>query len=778
MKNIIAQAKSQRVEDEAYVEFVNSLFSDTRGLLVGGILQAATISFFLLATNIYYFGIFIAGAVIFALWRMRLGQLYQVAFEEIKACPITVQVAVAKNWENKYVVPSALTAINVGLFCYFGFQTAETGASLGAVYCLLFAPIPTIVGRLYGSMRLASFMLFGLFGPIIIGLMVDGSLSHILLALLCLPYIVLVLSMVKAVRSTVISAVEGNAEKIEIGRRFDVALKNMAHGLMMFDDGNRILIANDQARKLFRFPSHLDIVGRDFSVLMRFARRFDALADRNLENLDVAFNALLGRVADRQQVLLDDGRYLELAVSERSDGGTVLTFEDISDRVQSARKIERMAQYDSLTNLPNRRYFETLISEIADNANEDDYCALLVVDVDDFKHVNDAVGHAQGDELLRSIAAMLSLKSSGYQHLACRLGGDEFLLFISGIKDPQHMHLTVAGLNHDLCRIHDLKSEQVYVSCSIGYVTMKANEFNQDDAIVRADLALYAAKADGKGTWREFEKIMDDHYQRRQRIKNHLAKAVQSDGLTILYQPLVDAQSGRLVSCEALSRWHDSEYGNVSPAEYIPLAEEMGIVTQISGQMLRKASTECAKWPDNVSVSVNLSPVDFRTGEIVSVIKDALAVSNLPAHRLEIEITETAVISNEREMISKLRAIRDLGVRIALDDFGTGQSSLSYLHRLPLHKVKIDRSFVVGIDTGETPIALLHGVTELCRTLGLDVTVEGVETEKQLSLVVSEGKVDRIQGYVYGPPLPASGIRTLSKMSRLPTKKAKEYAVA
>ncbi|WP_018689107.1 putative bifunctional diguanylate cyclase/phosphodiesterase [Ahrensia kielensis] len=778
MRNILVQAKSQRIEDEAYVEFVNSLFGDTRGLLVGGLLQATTIFFFLLTTGVYYFSIFIVGAIGFALWRARLGQLYQVAYDEVKSRPISVQLAMTRQWEHKYVVPGTLTAINIGLFCYFGFQAAEGGVSIGAVYCLLFAPVPTIVGRLYGSMKLASFMLFGLFGPIILGFMVDGSLLHILLALLCLPYIVLVLSMVKAVRGTVVSAVEGNADKIEIGRRFDVALKNMAHGLMMFDDNNRILIANEQARKLFDFPDHLDIVGRHFSVLMRFARRFDGLAERNIKNLDIAFNALLGRVADRRQVLLDDGRYLELAVSERSDGGTVLTFEDISDRVQSARKIERMAQYDSLTNLPNRQYFETMIADIAAAAKPDEYCALLVVDVDDFKHVNDAVGHAQGDALLRSIASLLSLKSNSYKHLACRLGGDEFLFFICGVKEPQHMDMTVAALNRDLCRIHDLKSEQVYVSCSIGYVTMKANEYNHDDAIVRADLALYAAKDDGKGTWREFEKIMDDEYQRRQRIKNHLAKAVQADSLSIVYQPLVDAHSGRLVSCEALSRWHDDEYGNVSPAEYIPLAEEMGIVTQISGQMLRKATMECAKWPDNVSVSVNLSPVDFRTGEIVSVIKHALSASKLPAHRLEIEITETAVISNEREMIGKLRAIRDLGVRIALDDFGTGHSSLSYLHRLPLHKVKIDRSFVVGIDTGETPIALLHGVTELCRTLGLDVTVEGVETEEQLALVISEGKVDRIQGYVYGPGLPSSGILTLAKMGRLPTAKSQEYASA
>lgn len=778
MRKMIAQAKSQRIEDEAYVEFVNSLFSDTRGLIMVCALQSATILFFILSSGISYFSIFIIGVLVFSFWRMRLGQLYQVAYEDVKSRPIADQVAMTTEWEHKYVVPSALTAINIGLFCYFGFQTAETGASLGAVYCLLFAPVPTIVGRLYGSMKLASFMLFGLFGPIILGLMVDGGLSHIMLAILCLPYIVLVLSMVKAVRSTVISAVEGNAAKIEIGRRFDVALKNMVHGLMMFDDDNRILIANDQARELFKFPDHLDIIGRHFSVLMRFAKRYDVLAERNIENLDVAFNALLGRVADRQQVLLDDGRYLELAVSERSDGGTVLTFEDISERVQSAKKIERLAQFDSLTNLPNRQHFEEQIRLIAKNCSKDDYCALLVVDVDDFKHVNDAVGHAQGDALLRSIASKLKVKGKGYNYVACRLGGDEFLMFIGGIKDPKHMHLTVARLNRDLCRIHDLQTEQVYVSSSIGYVTMKADEFNHDDAIVRADLALYAAKADGKGTWREFEKIMDDQYQRRQRIKNHLAKAVQADNLSILFQPLVDAASGRLVSCEALSRWYDDEYGNVSPAEYIPLAEEMGIVTQISGQMLRKATTECAKWPDHVSVSVNLSPVDFRTGDIVKVIEDALASANLPAYRLEVEITETAVISNEKEMIGKLRTIRDLGVRIALDDFGTGHSSLSYLHRLPLHKVKIDRSFVVGIDTGETPIALLHGVTDLCRTLGLDVTVEGVETEKQLSLVVSEGKVDRIQGYVYGPALPASGINALSKMTRLPTKTSQLYATA
>jgi EAL domain-containing protein (putative c-di-GMP-specific phosphodiesterase class I) len=261
---------------------------------------------------------------------------------------------------------------------------------------------------------------------------------------------------------------------------------------------------------------------------------------------------------------------------------------------------------------------------------------------------------------------------------------------------------------------------------------------------------------------------MDAEYKRRQLVKNELAKALDNDRLAVRYQPIVDAKSGRIVACEALSRWNHPELGDVSPAEYIPLAEEMGMIGKVSRSVLNRALSDCATWPESVNISVNLSAIDFRRSRLLDEIDSAIANSGVAPQRLEIEVTETAVISNEQDMLGVLQQIRDRGIKISLDDFGTGYSSLSYLHKLPLDKVKIDRSFVEGIESGQTPIALLRGVTNLCKTLGLQVTIEGVSSDDQLNLVLATEGVSRIQGFVLGPALPPSSVLELARHTLLP----------
>ena len=756
-----------RADQEAHLEFVRTLFADSKSLVVGAVLQALIMALVLYETQFLPIWFFIVGVVVTSAWRINIGRRYKKTEQMDSDADISVRRKHAQKLENQYLLPSALSALNVGVFCYSGLQVSQSELALSAVLCLFFTPLPTIVGRLYGSMKLVGFMLVGLFSPVITGYFTYGDIPHFLLGMMCIPYILLVLNMVKNVRSTVMSAVHGNAEKVALGKRFDVALSNMSHGLIMFDNAQHISVINDMALELFGVPKRLAIRGRTFETMLRFTRRYSMMSEQDADSIANALDKLINRQADRQQILLSDGRYFEWVVSSRDTGGLVVTFEDVTERQHASRKIERMAKFDGLTNLPNRQHFEHLIDDIVKAADDDDHCTLIVIDIDDFKYVNDAIGHAQGDTLLRSVAARLDL-GPNTPHIVSRLGGDEFLLFVHGLKNEDVACDVVDDLLHRLSGIHELGAEQVYVSCSIGHCFQRTKDFVRDEVIVRADLALYAAKKGGKSIAVRFEETMNLEYQRRQRLKKQLGKAIEADELSIIYQPLVDAKTGRLISCEALSRWIDTEFGSVSPAEYIPLAEEMGIVQKISHQVLHAATRTCMGWPSHVSVSVNLSPVDFRTGDILATIDSALAKSGLEPHRLEVEITETAVIANEKEMIEKLRAIHARGVNIALDDFGTGHSSLSYLHRLPLNKVKIDRSFVVGIDTGETPIELLRGVTDLCRTLGLDVTVEGVETESQLNLVVNDAHVDRIQGFIFGAGLPASGIDALARIGKLP----------
>ena len=283
--------------------------------------------------------------------------------------------------------------------------------------------------------------------------------------------------------------------------------------------------------------------------------------------------------------------------------------------------------------------------------------------------------------------------------------------------------------------------------------------------IVKADLALYKAKELGKNGWRLFEAAMDAAFRNRQLMKADLRSAVEAKALRVVYQPIVSMETMRIASCEALCRWDHPDLGPFSPAIFIPLAEEMGIIADISTFVLQAACLECAKWPESTSVSVNLSAKDFRNSDVVQKVRDALAMSSLAAHRLEIEVTETALLDDKSSTRELIEQIRELGVRIALDDFGTGYSSLSYLHKLPLDKVKIDRSFLVDMAQNTRSLELLKGIVSLSRPLGLQVTVEGVETFEQLKILALQVKPDLVQGFLFGAALSASGIETMSNVT-------------
>jgi diguanylate cyclase (GGDEF)-like protein len=426
-----------------------------------------------------------------------------------------------------------------------------------------------------------------------------------------------------------------------------------------------------------------------------------------------------------------------------------------------------MARYDALTGLPNRGYFATLIGERLKQKIDIGDCALIMLDIDDFKHVNDTLGHSQGDALLRAVANRLKDFRSR-DVMISRQGGDEFMIFVPDMTPGAAPGRLAETLRSTLTGVYELSGEQVHVTVSIGLAASTRDEFDLTKMMMKADLALYRSKALGKGVWSVFEESMDAEYKRRQRVKNELAKALDKDKLTVRYQPIVDAKTGKIVACEALSRWNHPELGDISPAEYIPLAEEMGMIGKVSRSVLNRALRDCATWPETVNISVNLSAIDFRRSRLLEEIDDALATSGVVPERLEIEVTETAVISNEQDMIGVLEDIRSRGIKISLDDFGTGYSSLSYLHKLPLDKVKIDRSFVEGIESGQTPIALLRGVTSLCKTLGLQVTIEGVSSDDQLNLVLATEGVSRIQGFVLGPALPPSSVLELARHTLLP----------
>lgn len=761
------QITSKAITAEVYTSFVDTFFSDTRSIVAGAVVQAIVVAAAWLDTSATIYLYLATTILATALLRLQQMKAYHVDKSRASHPDIEARVIWATRWEGHYIWLTAVATAQIGLYAFIALQVAPSEYAMVSSTMLVFGTLPSVVGRAYGSDRLAGVIVISLLLPLAAGLILRLDASHTLITILCLPYLLMTRTLVQSVRQSMLDAIIGRRKNEEMAARFDVALNNMSHGLIMFDGDLRVLVANKTAQTLFDTPEHIRMEGRHFEAILRYGRRRNILSARQVDKLRRQLIPMILEGGSAKRFVLNDGRHLEFRSNPRALTGAVLTFEDITERINAEKQMVNMARYDALTGLPNRGYFSTLISERLKLKTGGGTCMLVMLDVDDFKHVNDTLGHAQGDALLRAVANRLK-DFHLRENLISRQGGDEFMVFISEQPDDEAPDEIAELLRSKLTGVYELAGEQVHVTVSIGLAASEPSAFDLTRMMVKADLALYRSKAQGKGVWSVFEESMDAEYKRRQLVKSELAKALDSDSLNVRYQPIVDAKTGKIVACEALSRWHHAELGDISPGEYIPLAEEMGMIGKVSRSVLNRATLDCATWPEEVNISVNLSAIDFRRSRLLEEIDNAIAQSGIAPSRLEIEVTESAVIANEADMLTVLRQIRSRGIKISLDDFGTGYSSLSYLHKLPLDKIKIDRSFVEGIESGQTPIALLRGVANLCRTLGLQVTIEGVSSDAQLNLVLATEGVSRIQGFALGPALPSASILELARITLLP----------
>ncbi len=376
------------------------------------------------------------------------------------------------------------------------------------------------------------------------------------------------------------------------------------------------------------------------------------------------------------------------------------------------------------------------------------------------------MGHLIGDRVLMETAERLTAVL-GESCLVARLGGDEYVVYHWSEADPDEDTQRAKAVIEAFQAPFQISGEVFSVNVSVGLVIAAEADRDLDGLMTKADLALYRAKSGGKNQIQVFHSDMDTDYRYRQRLKADLKLALAEGGLTLAYQPIVDLKSRRVVSCEALARWNHPQFGPIPPSLFIPLAEESGLISEISRWVLAKATADCRKWPDDVSVSVNISARDFRNADVEAMVDAALAASGLAPGRLEVEVTETALIEEKEAATIILDRLADKGCGIALDDFGTGYSSLSYLQALPFTKLKIDRSFVMDVGSNERSLKLLSNVAQLGHDIDLTVTAEGVETEEQLALISAHTKVDHVQGYLFGVPLADAAIAELiSRMAR------------
>jgi diguanylate cyclase (GGDEF)-like protein/PAS domain S-box-containing protein len=439
--------------------------------------------------------------------------------------------------------------------------------------------------------------------------------------------------------------------------------------------------------------------------------------------------------------------------------GYLVAVVDITERRRAEARIAHMAHHDGLTDLPNRELFQERLKQALAGGRPGGRIAVLCVDLDLFKNVNDSFGHPMGDRLLRSVADRLRSQILG-NDLVARLGGDEFAIILTAVGSPNEASDYAARLIKTLSDAYEIDGIELVIGASIGIALSPGDGETSEELMRNADMALYRAKSDGGGVHRFFEREMDQQAQKRRDMELDLRRAFANGEFELHYQPLVDIVADRISGFESLLRWRHPQRGMISPADFIPVAEDIGLIIALGEWVLREACTEAAKWPAAVKVAVNLSPVQFRSRNLVQVVISALAHSGLSPRRLELEITESLFLAETEANLAILHQLRELGVSISMDDFGTGYSSLSYLRSFPFDKIKIDRSFVKDLAERPDCVAIVRAISGLGRSLNITTTAEGVETVGQLDWLRAEG-CSEVQGFLFSPARPAAEVEAL-----------------
>ncbi len=538
--------------------------------------------------------------------------------------------------------------------------------------------------------------------------------------------------------------------------RLDMALNNMAQGLCLFDADQRLIIFNRRFTEIFDIPDGTIAPGMPLGQLMELAKTFD----KNPEGAaDAQRQLLLDPTAGTTVTTLADDRVISISHRPVRGGGFVATFADITEQRRAEERIRHLAHFDALTDLPNRVTFYERIEAILAHLRRSETVAVISLDLDHFKNVNDTLGHPIGDMLLQATAGRMR-SCVREMDIVARLGGDEFAI----VQVPSEQPPSITALSSRLIEVvgapYELDGRQVVVGASVGIAIAPADGVRPDVLMKNADLALYRAKADGGATYRFFEVEMDARMQARRALELDLRKAVVNGEFEVYYQPIVDIKSGQINTCEALLRWHHPERGMIPPMDFIPVAEETGLIVPIGEWVLRQACAEAAHWPKHVLLAVNLSPAQFKSRTLLQTVVGALASSGLPADRLELEITELVLLQEADGAFAVLHQLRDLGIKIAMDDFGTGYSSLGYLRSFPFDKIKIDQSFIRDLPMKEGSLAIVRAVVGLSTSLGITSTAEGVETKEQLASLTSEG-CNEFQGFLFSRPQPAADVERL-----------------
>ncbi|MEN9894441.1 MAG: hypothetical protein RIR97_293 [Pseudomonadota bacterium] len=750
---------------DVYLSFVGSLFGNRKTLFTGMFVHLFTYTVVYLNTQDQMFALLIFAYMMIAAFRT-----YWLAEFDQADLKVMGHADIAR-WENRYLQGAFATALLLGIASAYSVIFVKNNFAEIACITVTMGTMVSVVGRNFGSARVTNMLTLGACVPIMLGFLMSGSVHMALLAVLFIPFVLTTNMMAKGVREFLYQNVMAAREITVIADRFDIALNTMTHGLFMLNTENRILVANRKALDLFQLGTDDDVKERPLRDVLQSGLSQSAMSPERLSDVLGTLQTLIDGQVQRTQVDMSEDLCLEFTVSRRVEGDVVLIFEDVTGRVRAERRLTYIAHFDAMTGLPNRGHFADLVAEAAAQQAKGSFAGLMVMDIGEFKTVNDKKGHVFGDRLLCVVADAVQSRA-GQDVICCRMMGDEFLLYFKAESSECDLKRKIQAFHAGMRGNYELENAVFDLKFSAGYVVADGSNGDIEDLQFRADLALAETKQKQRGGCTRFAEEMDDQYLERLSLKDDLRQAIDQNALTVQYQPMFRPDGLRIDCCEALCRWNHPVKGPVGPNIFIQLAEEMGIVSDITAVILRQAVQDCLTWPEHMHVSVNLSAQDLMDDTIIASVDHALRQSGLEPSRLHLEVTETSFVNEPVTAVRVLKHFRSQGITIAIDDFGTGYSSLSYLDGLPLDVVKIDRSFVLDICNNPRRFKLLRGAVNLSRDLGMKIVIEGVETAEQLALLSEHHCADLVQGYVFSRPVPNSAIITLAQALESPKDQA------
>ncbi len=671
-------------------------------------------------------------------------------------------------WEHVYEYGAWAFSGLLGVLCWLTLAQTTHAALHMVVITTATGYAAAISGRNAGRPFIAVGQLTLIALPMTIGLLLYPDWIYKVLGFVGLLFIWGTTDISLGIRDAILQALTMTRKEAAIAarfaeqaKRFDVALNNMSHGLCMLDEQDRVQVWNDRFLEILHLEKAPIRVGMPMVQLVRHSIRAGNHKSKRMRQIiaDIT-ESLSGNQTDQLYTTFDGERTIALSRRLMDDGGAVIILEDVTERKRAQERIIHLAKFDELTGLANRTQFHERITVLlAALKDTDSRLAIHLIDLDHFKEINDTLGHPLGDKLLKEVAERLRDVTDSIDMIT-RFGGDEFVVLQTGIKRDHDVRWLAQRLARILKDPFDIDGHRIDIGASIGIAMAPKDGTDADELLKKADMALYAAKTSGGGVHRLFAAEMEQAAKERRALKLDLRDALVKDQFYLHFQPLVDLHTGQITSCEALLRWAHPERGMVSPATFIPVAEETGLIIALGEWALNSACAEAASWPGGVKVAVNLSPIQFKDRGLPLQIVSALAKSGLSPQRLDLEVTERLLLEESAGTLATMDQIKNLGVNLSLDDFGTGYSSLNYLRKFPFHKIKIDRSFICDLGQERDARAIIGAVASLGTGLDKIVVAEGIETDEQRKLVTAQGCHEG-QGYLFGRPMSGAAIRAL-----------------